>query len=204
VDRGLRAALTRARDLGFLGPGPLEDHVQHALGLAALIGAAPATFLELGAGGGVPGLVLALTWPQAASTLLEVGQRRAAHLRQAVDDLGLGARVEVVEARAEEAGRSPALRGRFELVVARAFGSPAATAECGVAFLRPGGALVVSEPPGGAPDRWDEAGLARLGLGPARVVAGGGTSAARMAKLGPVDERWPRRTGVPARRPLWR
>jgi 16S rRNA (guanine527-N7)-methyltransferase len=204
VDRGLRAALTRARDLGFLGPGPLEDHVEHALGLAQLIGGPPPTFLDLGAGGGIPGLVLADAWPGATGALLEVGARRAAHLRRAIGELGLGGRLTVIEARAEEAGRCPRWREEFDLVVARAFGPPAVTAECGAAFLRVGGELVVSEPPGGATARWDEAGLARLGLGPAQVRAKAQTSVARMAKLGPVDERWPRRTGVPAHRPLWR
>jgi 16S rRNA (guanine527-N7)-methyltransferase len=204
VDRGLRAALTRARDLGYLGPGPLEDHVEHALGLAALIGGPPEHFLDLGAGGGIPGLVLAQAWPRARGALLESGARRSAHLRQAVRELGLAERVTIVEARAEEAGRSTEWRARFGLVVARAFGPPAVTAECGVAFLEDGGELVVSDPPGGAAARWDEGGLSQLGLAPAATVAHGRTSIARMAKLGPVDDRWPRRTGVPARRPLWR
>ncbi len=204
MDRGLRAALTRARELGFLGPGPLEGHVEHARALAALVGPPPERFLDLGAGGGIPGLVLAQAWPDSTGALLEVGRRRAAHLRRAVEELGLGDRLTVVEARAEEAARSARWRGQFDLVVARAFGPPAVTAECGVAFLRAGGELVVSEPPGGAAARWDEAGLAELGLAPAALLAHGGTSIARMAKLGPVDERWPRRTGVPGRRPRWR
>ena len=59
-----------------------------------------------------------------------------------VADLGWADRVRVVRARAEEAGRREDLRGTFDLVVARGFGPPAVTAECGrrgyVYSVRPG------------------------------------------------------------------
>ena len=201
---GLPAVLTRAQRLGFLGPGPVEEHIEHARRLAGLIGPAPASFLDLGAGAGVPGLVLAGEWPAAHGVLLDSGRRRGAHLRAACAELGLAGRVAVVVARAEEAARREEWRGRFACVVARGFGAAAVTAECGVGFLAPGGELVVSEPPGGDPGRWDEAGLAQLGLTGPEIAVDEGVSVARLRRRGPLDERWPRRTGVPARRPLWR
>jgi 16S rRNA (guanine527-N7)-methyltransferase len=149
-------------------------------------------------------LVLALRWPQARGVLLDAGQRRGEHLEEACRELGLTDRVAVVVARAEEAGRETRWRGSVELVVARGFGSPAATAECGVGFLRPGGRLAVSEPPGGDPGRWDPAGLARLGLVGPEIRRGDGATVATFLLPGAADERWPRRTGVPAHRPLWR
>jgi 16S rRNA (guanine527-N7)-methyltransferase len=162
--------------------------------------------LDLGSGGGVPGLVLAVSRPALHVTLLEARARACRFLRQAVAELGLAA-VAVVEARAEEAARRDGLREVFDAVVARSFGPPAVTAECAVGFLRPAGRLVVSEPPLDDDDRaavrWPADGLATLGLGPA--VRGGGPDAAfvTMQKIG-GDDRWPRRVGMPAKRPLWR
>jgi 16S rRNA (guanine527-N7)-methyltransferase len=169
-----------------------------------LLGPPSGSFLDLGSGGGLPGLVLALRWPEARGVLLDAGRRRGEHLEAACRELGLADRVAVVVARAEDAGRNRDWRGSVELVVARGFGAPAVTAESAVAFLRPGGRLVVSEPPGGDPSRWDPAGLGRLGLEGPEILRGEGATAAAFAFPAAADERWPRRTGVPAHRPLWR
>ncbi|HEY6319639.1 MAG TPA: hypothetical protein VI462_17340, partial [Acidimicrobiia bacterium] len=86
----------------------------------------------------------------------------------------------------------------------RRWTAPALTAECGVGFLAPRGRLAVSEPPGGDPGRWDEEGLAALGLSPPKLPTGGGASLAVMTLADQPGPRWPRRPGVPARRPIWR
>ena len=204
-DAPLRAILEEGRALGFLGPGPVESHLAGAVALAALVGGAEGPVLDLGAGAGVPGLVLARLWSTVDVTLLDASARRCAFLRRAADTLGLSNRVHVAEGRAESLARSPALAGHFGTVVARGFGPPAVTAECAVRFLVPGGRLVVTEPPPGASsdERWPPAELARLGLSPASVVRQGDTSVAVMQRIGELDDRYPRRTGVPAKRPLW-
>lgn len=199
----LTAALQRAQRLGLLGPAPVATHVEHAEAFAELV-EPPTAFLDLGSGGGIPGLVLALRWPHARAALLDSGQRRTEHLRAACVELDLVGRVTVVEARAEDAARDPRWRGAFDLVVARSFGPPAVTAECSVGFLAAGGALLVSEPPGGDAARWDPGGLAELGLAGPRLVTTGETSAAVLTLTEGAGARWPRRTGVPERRPLWR
>lgn len=158
--------------------------------------------LDLGSGGGVPGLVLAGDHPAWRVVLLDSTERRCRFLRQATADLGFDDRVEVVEERAESAARHPDQRGAFDLVVARSFGSPAVTAECAVGFLRLGGHLVVSEPPE-VPvpsSRWPAKALADLGLGPAQACSAGGFRFARLEKER-TDDRWPRRVGIPAKRP---
>jgi 16S rRNA (guanine527-N7)-methyltransferase len=169
-----------------------------------VLGSPSGSFLDLGSGGGLPGLVLALRWPDARGVLLDAGARRGEHLEAACRDLGLADRVAVVVARAEDAARNADWRGSVELVVARAFGAPAVTAECAVGFLRPGGRLVVSEPPGGEPSRWDPVGLVRLGLEGPEMLRGERATGAAFELRAAADERWPRRTGVPAHRPLWR
>lgn len=181
----------------------MARHVEHGRVLLAGL-PAQGRVLDLGSGGGVPGLIMATERPELELTLLEARQRACRFLREAVASLGLDG-VAVVEARAEEAARRVDLREVFDAVVARSFGPPAVTAECAVGFLQPAGRLVVSEPPGDeepASSRWPSDGLDELGLGP--PVPGGGPSGSFVVleKLR-GDERWPRRVGIPAKRPLW-
>lgn len=158
--------------------------------------------MDLGSGGGVPGLPLAMGRPEAEWVLLDGSVTRGRFLSEAVAALGLASRVHVLAARAEEAGRSPEWRGEFDLVVARSFGSPAVTAECAAPFLRVGGTLVVAEPPLERSDRWPADGLAPLGLVVAdRITTASSFQVLRQESLCP--ERYPRRTGIPSKRPLF-
>jgi 16S rRNA (guanine527-N7)-methyltransferase len=135
--------------------------------------------------------------------LLDASKRRTDFLRAACDRLGMRGRIEVRCVRAEVAARDPGLRGQFDVVTARSFGPPAVTAECGAAFLRVGGRLVVSEPPSDTPGRWALAGLARLCL-ELEVTPTRQQRYAVLRLTAPLDDRWPRRTGIPNKRPLWR
>lgn len=201
ISAELHQTLSQARDLGFLGPGPVDDHVRRALDLAVAADEAPVLALDLGSGGGVPGLPLMLLWPRSRWVLLEASSRKAAFLKEALAVLDLVGRAEVELERAETAARSK-LRGVFDLVVARGFAGPAVTAECGSGFLRPGGRMIVAEPPGGAPSRWDPAGLRQLGM-----VIGSAfhspTACQVLLQEHACPDRYPRRVGVPAKRPLW-
>jgi 16S rRNA (guanine527-N7)-methyltransferase len=206
-----------ARRMGFLGPGPAAGQSAHAVAFAGLleaVGAGPAVFLDLGSGGGVPGLVLAALWPERSGTLLDSSQRRTAFLRRTVVALGWADRISVVEGRAESLARVPGLRATFPLVVSRSFATPSVTAEIGGAFLTVGGRLAVSEPSerasgdreadrGRASARWPATGLADLGLTAAETTMGDGARVAVMRRTRPVDDRWPRAAGNPAKHPLW-
>jgi 16S rRNA (guanine527-N7)-methyltransferase len=139
-------------------------------------------------------------WPASAWALLDANVRRTAFVRSAVDQLGLGHRVEVITERAEVAGRDPHRRGVADLVVARGFGPPGVVAECAAPLLRPGGALVVAEPPGGAPNRWPAAELGLFGLASdGRQVAP--VALHRLRQVEPCPESYPRRVGIPQKRP---
>ena len=135
-----------AQQRGFIGPGPIGSHIDRALDLAEAMAAPAGPALDLGSGAGLPGLPLALAWPDTTWTLLDASTTRGDFLREAVARLGLSERVDVVTERAETAGHG-AGRGRYALVVARSFAAPAVTAECGSPFLCTGGRLVVAEPP---------------------------------------------------------
>lgn len=191
--------LEEARGLGFLGPGPVEPHIAHALGFAAAFSVPPGRFVDLGSGGGVPGLVLAELWPDSRAVLLDSMERRTGFLAAAIDALGWGERIEVVRDRAEVYGREH--RSEFDAVVARGFAPPPVTAECAAPLLRVGGLLVVSEPPEEAA-RWPAESVAELGLeGLGSVQTEARYQVLRQITLCP--EKYPRRVGVPGKRPLW-
>ena len=207
----LRQALDEAKRLGFLGPGPVDVHLRHARGFvdarSGRMGPGsdpPTRLLDLGSGGGVPGLVLADQWPECAVVLLEASARRAEFLDRMSAHCGFGSRVVVDHRRAEAAGHDPSRRYQFDLVTARSFGRPAVTVECGAPFLRHHGQLIVSEPPnpGISDGRWPPDNLAVFGA----VDEGTWRSefsyrVLRQDSLCP--DRFPRRDGVPEKRPLF-
>ncbi|HVF13353.1 MAG TPA: RsmG family class I SAM-dependent methyltransferase [Acidimicrobiales bacterium] len=212
LESRLLPVLEEARALGLLGPGPLLPHLDHALGFGAAAsaddgggdeGLAAWGCLDLGSGGGVPGLPLAVAWPQSRWTLVDAGARRVDFLVGAVRRMALEDRVEVVGGRAEQLARHPRMRGCFDLVVARGFAPPAVTAECAAGFLVPGGRAVVSEPPGGRPSRWPASGLAPLGMEPDGPIEVAGASYQVLRQRAPCPDRYPRRTGIPSKRPLF-
>jgi 16S rRNA (guanine527-N7)-methyltransferase len=204
ADRALLlTVLGTAKEEGALGPGPVEEHLDHALGWAEALPYPAVRFADLGSGGGVPGLVLALAMPDATAVLIDARARRCESLDRALEVLGIGDRVEVVAGRAEELGRRDDLRASFDLVVARGFGPPPATAECAAPLLRLGGHLSVSEPPESRDDRWPPDGMAELGFSPPRVERVGGSGYMVVELVHPCSDRYPRRNGIPEKRPLW-
>lgn len=176
----LTKTLRRGQQVGIIG-GDIADHEAHAMAWIHAIGPLGAAFcVDLGTGAGLPGLALALANPDSAWLLTEARGTRATFVRSAVRQLQLQDQVAVWDRDVQEAAHEAVYRGRAELVTARAFGPPGITAECGTAFLRPGGSLVVSEPPGedesassvssvSSAARWPTGSLAELGLGPAQL-----------------------------------
>jgi 16S rRNA (guanine527-N7)-methyltransferase len=207
----LHELLREARAQGFLGPGPLEPQIRHAQGFTHAVRHltldGQARLVDLGSGGGLPGLVVAVECPDASLVLLEAHGRRAAFLRQAVERLHIESRVGVLEERAEVAGREPAWRETFDGVLARSFGRPAVLAECAAPLLKVGGWLLVSEPPRsgnahGGDVRWPAEPLRELGMEPAEVVHEE-FEYRTLRQMQPCPERFPRRNGVPAKKPLF-
>jgi 16S rRNA (guanine527-N7)-methyltransferase len=200
--QALLDVLAVARSLHFLGAADLSAHIRHSLAFAVLVPEPPVRAVDLGSGGGIPGLVLAALWPESTWLLVDANERRTTFLRDAVNRLDFGFRVEVLVERTEVVGHDPEWRGQADLVVARGFGPPAVTAENGAPLLRPGGALVVADPPGGAPDRWPPDKLRLLGL----VHDGHIVEPVALQRFRLVEDcpdRYPRRVGIPTKRPLF-
>jgi 16S rRNA (guanine527-N7)-methyltransferase len=169
-----------------------------------------APWADLGSGGGVPGIPLALALPDVRFTLIEAVGKKCAFLREAVALLGLGTRVEVACARSEEltAVGAPA-RETFGVVLAKAVGPLSVVVELAAPALRPGGLLLVSKTAAAADGEAAAAAAAgaACGLARGRTVALTrsplpGSVCVVFEKTAPTAPRFPRRPGMAAKRPL--
>jgi len=156
-------ALLDAQRLGFLGSRPIPEVIEHARGFVRALRAREndrviESVLDLGSGGGVPGLIIAHDLPAVRLTLLDRRAKRTDALERLVRRLGWQDRITV--ACTDVTTFAP--DDLFDAVVARGFGPPEFTLAQAVRFVRDGGPIVISEPP--EVDRWDDRLLADLGL----------------------------------------
>ena len=157
--------------------------------------------MDLGTGGGVPGLPLAYWRQDLRWLLVDAMAKRLAFVRRAAETLGIA--VEVVEGRAEELALQPDLAHSVDIVVARSLAAPAVAAEYAAPFLRVGGKAVIAEPPGGAPERWSADGLAELGMRTGHALYAPSATLQILEQVSECPDRFPRRVGVAAKRPLF-
>jgi 16S rRNA (guanine527-N7)-methyltransferase len=161
-----------ARRLGMVGPGPVDAAIEHAGWFVVALEDLPAgsRVVDLGSGGGLPGLVIAAARVDVTLLLVDRRQKRADFLRRMIRRLGFE-HVEVVDDDVEQLVRRDGHRHGFDAATARGFGPPTTTLRAATGLVRPGGTVVISEPPTG--DRWDHGVLEDLGvesqrLGPVR------------------------------------
>jgi 16S rRNA (guanine527-N7)-methyltransferase len=169
---------------------------------------APTTAVDLGSGGGVPGIPLALARPEVRWVLVDSVGKKADALRGFVGALGLR-NVEVLAERAEVLGRAPAHRERHDLVTARACAALPVLAELALPLLHTGGTLLAWKGP--LTDADDEVRHGRVAAGQlgggrleiqASLPALGGHTFVVVPKVNAAPARFPRRPGEPGRRPL--
>ena len=191
--------------------GAEDVYVKHfldSLTVAPLLPPDAASLLDIGSGGGFPGLPLAILRPWLAVTLLEAHARKTAFLTAAVEALGLP-HVTVLTGRAETAGHDPALRAAFDVTVTRAVDTLAVLAEYQLPFCRLGGlAIAMKKGPieGEVAQAGRAIGLLGGALRPVLAVATPGLQDGRwlvaIDKVAPTPAVYPRRPGMPAKRPL--
>jgi 16S rRNA (guanine527-N7)-methyltransferase len=160
-DSSLLSALRAIQARGAIGESSLEVAIVHAEQFVAALPAAVSTLVDLGSGGGLPGLVIAVRRPDIAVTLVERRQSRADLLSRAVRSLDLQ-QVTVIAGDVRRVGDTHS--GAFDAVTARSFAAPPITVQWAGILLRAGGRLVVSEPPADDDERWPAAMLTAAGL----------------------------------------
>ena len=207
ISEGARYNLTSLRDPEAIR----RRHFDESLALLQAIeaeGALGSPAIDVGSGAGFPGIPITIVRPELELTLLEATGKKAAFLEKAVEALGLEG-VAVVNARAEDAGRDPAHRERYALAVARAVAPLRVLVELALPLLQVGGHLAAQKG-SGAEREVREAAAALDALG-GEVVSvrrfdspGAATQPALVLvrKVRPTPAQYPRRPGMPAKRPL--
>jgi 16S rRNA (guanine527-N7)-methyltransferase len=141
----------------------LDSVIDRSLGFVKSIPASTLDVIDVGSGGGDPGLVIAVCCPELSVTLVDRRAKRTDLLSRLVGRLGLADRVEVLEADVALLPRRYPGR-HWDVVTSRGFGSPAYTAAHTSVLLRNGGRMLVSEPPASNGDRWRTPDVESLGM----------------------------------------
>lgn len=203
-----RVNLTRITDPAEIETRHFLDSLSAAVPLLDRLYAGDALRLvDVGSGGGMPGLPLKIAFPRLRVTLVESMRKKAEYLRETVAALGLRD-VDVLAERAETAAREPAHRDSYDWATARAVGPLAVVVELCAPFLAPGGLLVAQRsgdldvelvnaaPAFKALHLWTRTPIS-FDLAPLRghgLIIG--------EKYAPTPESYPRRPGVPRKKPL--
>jgi 16S rRNA (guanine527-N7)-methyltransferase len=189
------------RRLNLTGAKDGTAFARHVLDALTLQGDVVGPLIDVGSGNGVPGIPLALAIGVRV-VLLEPIKKRAGFLHGAVQALGIDG--EAVAERAEDAARDPRYRGAFATATARAVASAPAVAELAVPFLAVGGRALLQR--GSLDDRERNAVAdAALVLGAELVeerLVDGERRILILEKRSPTSPRFPRKNGVPGKRPL--
>ena len=162
LDRYVDILASRGVEWGLLGPREGDRlwsrHIANSLSLADVIGQG-IRVADIGSGAGLPGIPLAIARPDLDVTLVEPLLRRSTFLTQAVDELGLEGRVDVVRSRSED------LKDQFDIVTCRAVASLDKLLKWTSRLFTPGGTLIALKGES-AEDEIRAAGsqLARMGL----------------------------------------
>ncbi|MCC7530971.1 MAG: 16S rRNA (guanine(527)-N(7))-methyltransferase RsmG [Candidatus Melainabacteria bacterium] len=122
----------------------IERHVVDSLTLLPIISrfmpeARPVSLVDVGTGGGFPGVILAIALSDLKVSLVEATAKKCRFLESAGDFLKLDNQMAVINGRAEELGTLPVLRGSFDLATARALGSTALVSELLIPLVKVGG-----------------------------------------------------------------
>jgi 16S rRNA (guanine527-N7)-methyltransferase len=164
--------------------------------------------IDVGSGAGFPGLVLKIAMPVLRVTLLDATGKKTEFLRFLIERLELSA-VTVVNARAEEAGQDQRHREQYDVALARALAGMSPLAELTLPLVRVGG-LVIAQKGDDPAAEVDAAHTAIVKLGgqvqeitPVVVPGLKGTRhLVILEKVSPSPSKYPRRPGMPVKRPL--
>ncbi|MBI4329361.1 MAG: 16S rRNA (guanine(527)-N(7))-methyltransferase RsmG [Chloroflexi bacterium] len=203
-----RANLTGLASAGEVERLLLLDSLTVALALPHPVSAGT-RLLDVGSGAGIPGIPLKLAFPELSVTLLEATGKKARFMREAVATLRLHD-VTVVAGRAEEIAHQPEHRESYPLVTARALAPLATLAELCLPFASVGGRVIA--PKGRGVDEeiaQAQRAIALLGGSVREVVPVSlpelppGRCLVVLEKVASTPALYPRRPGVPKKRPLF-
>jgi 16S rRNA G527 N7-methylase RsmG len=170
--RVLERILREAQRIGALSNAPVAEIISHAKWFADAMPHTARTAVDLGSGAGVPGLIVALFCPLLSIQLVDRRVGRTDVLVRAVHALNLVDRVTVKCCEISEMTKDSAWAKHFDVAMSRGLGPPIQTLNFSRELVKPGGAIIISEPPPGIDSRWDQQQVRALGLeGPSKIGA---------------------------------
>jgi len=174
----------------------------------AVLGRPGSRIIDVGSGAGFPGIPLKLICPQTHLTLLEATGKKVTFLEHLVGLLGL-INVTTVKARAEELAHDPAHREQYDLSLARAVAELPVVVELVLPFCKVGAWMIAQKGEAGAAEAWQAGRAITLLGGELRRVLPvelpglpEDRSLVLIEKVGPTPKTYPRRPGIPNKRPL--
>ena len=165
-------------------------------------------FIDIGTGAGFPGIPIKIMYPRLRAVLMDSQQKRVNFLRKVVSDLSLGS-IEIYHERAELFGRESSRREQYDLCVSRAVAALQVLCEFCLPFVKVGGFFVALKGPDIDQEVLEAQNAIKiLGGRTTQIIklnlpiSGDGRSIVVMEKIEPTPQKYPRRPGIPAKRPL--
>lgn len=189
------------RHFNLTGAKTVEEIVSHLIDSLSVVPYVREPYVDVGSGAGLPAIPVALATGMPVA-LIEATAKKARFLESVLERLAL--RGEVVAERAEIAAHQERFRQRFASGTARAIGAAPTVAELLLPFIQCGGTAVLQRGRFDAAERTalEDASLVLGGRVEAAASAGGERQIILVRKESPTPSRFPRRAGVPAKRPL--
>lgn len=189
------------------GQEELLSHIEDSLKVLDFRALAGRKIIDIGSGAGFPALVLAIHCPDAQFVLVESDLKKSEFLRASCSELSL-TNVQVIRERAEIIGRDPVYRGQFDCCTSRAVAAMNIMLEYGIPLIKQGGSLLLWK----GKNYQQELEEARTAMEILHARAGEiyaynlleekDRVIIEVIKEADTPEQYPRRTGIPSKRPL--
>lgn len=164
--------------------------------------------IDLGSGGGLPGIPLAISFPNKQFILLESNNKKVRFMTEVKQELNLN-NVEIIHGRAEEYGQNTKWRESMDFIISRAVASLSVLIELSIPLLKIKGTMIAYKGPNIDEEIMNSMNARQLLKTSDPMVISyelpeqaGSRNLVIMEKLGPTDKSYPRRPGMPEKRPL--
>lgn len=206
LDANTRMNLTAVRDRDTAWRRLIIDSLTPLAGMEDL--PAGAAVIDVGTGGGMPGIPLAIARPDLRFTLLDATGKKVRFVADAIAALGLS-NAAALQGRAELIGHDPSHRDRYDLAISRAMGPVSVVLECCVPLVSTGGRVLAMKGPraeaelAAAADAMDRLGVGEVAVFDAYPESFGNELVIlSFVKERPTPKGYPREPGLPKRAPL--